>query len=82
MYGLAYVLIPKQFASLQAELDQAMAPFMRGGDKEFRAKSSRSTMRRTRSRDCTAQRFGAILMARYLSPIREQMRGTICAQID
>jgi hypothetical protein len=35
MYGLAYVLIPKQFASLQAELDQAMAPFIRGGDKEF-----------------------------------------------
>src|SRR6185436_6295325 len=35
MYGLAYVLIPSQFASLQAELDRTLAPFMRGGEKEF-----------------------------------------------
>jgi hypothetical protein len=35
VYGLAYVLIPKQFASLQVELDRTLAPFMRGGDKEF-----------------------------------------------
>lgn len=35
MYGLAYVLIPKSFSSLQAELDQALAPFMRGGDDAF-----------------------------------------------
>jgi hypothetical protein len=30
-YGLAYVLIPAAFASLQAELDRALAPFRRGG---------------------------------------------------
>jgi hypothetical protein len=35
MYGLAYVLIPTQFASLQVELDRALAPFMRGGEEEF-----------------------------------------------
>ena len=35
MYGLAYVLIPSQFASLQTELDRTLAPFMRGGEKEF-----------------------------------------------
>jgi hypothetical protein len=32
MYGLAYVLIPSRFVSLQAELDQTLAPFRRGGD--------------------------------------------------
>lgn len=35
MYGLAYVLIPPTFASLQAELDKSFAPFMRGGDDAF-----------------------------------------------
>ena len=35
MYGLAYVLIPTQFSSLQAELDRTLAPFMRGGEGEF-----------------------------------------------
>jgi hypothetical protein len=35
MYGLAYVLIPQQFASLQAELDRTLAPFMRGGEDRF-----------------------------------------------
>src|SRR4051812_10071355 len=35
MYGLAYVLIPSQFGSLQAELDRMLAPFMRGGETEF-----------------------------------------------
>jgi hypothetical protein len=35
MYGLAYVLIPSQFTSLQAELDRTLAAFMRGGEKEF-----------------------------------------------
>jgi hypothetical protein len=35
MYGLAYVLIPSQFASLQAELDRTLAPFMRGGEQDF-----------------------------------------------
>jgi hypothetical protein len=35
MYGLAYVLIPQTFASLQAELDRTLAPFMRGGDDKF-----------------------------------------------
>jgi hypothetical protein len=35
MYGLAYVLISNQFASLQAELDRTLAPFMRGSDAEF-----------------------------------------------
>jgi hypothetical protein len=35
MYALAYVLIPQNFASLQAELDRTLAPFMRGGDDKF-----------------------------------------------
>jgi len=36
MYGLAYVLVPSKFKSLQTELDRTLAPFMRGGDAEFR----------------------------------------------
>jgi hypothetical protein len=35
MYGLAYVLIPSRFASLQSELDRTLAPFRRGGDDTF-----------------------------------------------
>jgi hypothetical protein len=35
MYGLAYVLVPRSFTSLQAELDRTLAPFMRGGDESF-----------------------------------------------
>jgi hypothetical protein len=35
MYGLAYVLIPPHFNSLQAELDRTLAPFRRGGDGDF-----------------------------------------------
>jgi len=35
MFALAYVLIPSRFASLQAELDRALAPFKRGGEESF-----------------------------------------------
>jgi hypothetical protein len=35
MYGLAYVIIPARFESLQAELDQTLAPFRRGGEDVF-----------------------------------------------
>jgi hypothetical protein len=35
MYALAYVLVPRSFTSLQAELDRTLAPFMRGGDESF-----------------------------------------------
>lgn len=35
MYGLAYVLIPSSFISLQSELDQTLARFRRGGDDTF-----------------------------------------------
>jgi hypothetical protein len=35
MYGLAYVLLPRKFTSLQAELDRTLASFKRGGEKEF-----------------------------------------------
>jgi hypothetical protein len=35
MYGLAYVLIPGRFDSLQAELDRTLARFRRGGDGDF-----------------------------------------------
>src|SRR6266446_1874403 len=35
MYGLAYVLVPSRFASLQSELDQTLARFRRGGDDAF-----------------------------------------------
>jgi hypothetical protein len=35
MYGLAYVLIPPRFDSLQVELDRTLAPFRRGGEDEF-----------------------------------------------
>jgi hypothetical protein len=35
VYGLAYVLIPRIFHSLQAELDQSLAPFKRGGEDVF-----------------------------------------------
>jgi hypothetical protein len=35
MYGLAYVLVPSRFASLQSELDRTLAPFRRGGDDTF-----------------------------------------------
>jgi hypothetical protein len=35
MYGLAYVLIPSSFDSLQSELDRTLAPFRRGGDDTF-----------------------------------------------
>jgi hypothetical protein len=35
MYGLAYVILPRTFSSLQAELDRTLAPFKRGGEKDF-----------------------------------------------
>lgn len=35
MYGLAYVIIPAEFASLQSVLDEALAPFRRGGAGDF-----------------------------------------------
>jgi hypothetical protein len=35
VYGLAYVLIPRTFHSLQTELDRTLAPFRRGGDDVF-----------------------------------------------
>ena len=35
MYGLAYVLVPRQFDSLQSELDRALATFKRGGKDDF-----------------------------------------------
>jgi hypothetical protein len=35
MYGLAYVLVPSRFVSLQSELDQTLARFRRGGDDAF-----------------------------------------------
>jgi hypothetical protein len=35
MYGLAYVIIPARFESLQAELDRTLAPFQRGGEDVF-----------------------------------------------
>ena len=35
MYGIAYVIIPTEFESLQAVLDEALAPFRRGGLDEF-----------------------------------------------
>jgi hypothetical protein len=35
MYGLAYVLIPSRFDSLQSELDRTLARFQRGGDDAF-----------------------------------------------
>ncbi len=35
MYGIAYVIIPMEIASLQHALDDALAPFQRGGPDEF-----------------------------------------------
>lgn len=35
MYGLAYVLVPTRFHSLQEELDRSLAPFMRSGEDSF-----------------------------------------------
>ena len=35
MYGIAYVIIPTEFESLQAAFDEALAPFRRGGPDEF-----------------------------------------------
>ena len=35
MYGLAYVIIPARFESLQAELDRTLAPFRRGSEDLF-----------------------------------------------
>jgi len=35
MYGVAYVIIPVEFASLQAALDASLAPFRRGGLEDF-----------------------------------------------
>ena len=35
MYGIAYVIIPVEFASLQAALDEALAPFRRCGVGDF-----------------------------------------------
>ena len=35
MYGLAYVLVPRTFTSLQSELDRTLAPFKRGGEGDF-----------------------------------------------
>ena len=35
MYGLAYVLVPSSFVSLQSEFDQTLARFRRGGDETF-----------------------------------------------
>jgi hypothetical protein len=35
MYGLAYVLVPSRFVSLQSELDHTLARFRRGGDDAF-----------------------------------------------
>jgi hypothetical protein len=39
MYGIAYVIIPTEFESLQAALDEALAPFRRGGPDEFPRKA-------------------------------------------
>lgn len=35
VYGLAYVIIPTEFTSLQGLLDEALAPFRRGGAGDF-----------------------------------------------
>jgi hypothetical protein len=35
VYGIAYVIVPTKFASLQRVLDEALAPFRRGGPDEF-----------------------------------------------
>jgi hypothetical protein len=35
MYGVAYVIIPTDFASLQSVLDATLAPYRRGGPDEF-----------------------------------------------
>jgi hypothetical protein len=35
MYGLAYVILRRNFASLQEELDLSVAPFRRGGEERF-----------------------------------------------
>lgn len=35
MYGLAYVLVPRKFDSLQSELDRTLAAFKRGGEDDF-----------------------------------------------
>ncbi len=35
MYGLAYVLLPHRFSSLQVELERTLAPFKRGDEAEF-----------------------------------------------
>jgi hypothetical protein len=35
MYGLAYVIIPVEFASLQHVLDETLTPFRRGGEDDF-----------------------------------------------
>jgi hypothetical protein len=35
MYGLAYVIMPARFESLQAELDRTLAPFRRGSEDLF-----------------------------------------------
>ncbi len=35
MYGLAHVLVPRAFTSLQSELDRTLAPFKRGGEDAF-----------------------------------------------
>lgn len=35
MYGLAYVIIPSSFDSLQSELDRTLARFRRGGEADF-----------------------------------------------
>jgi hypothetical protein len=35
MHGLAYAIIPTEFASLQGVLGEALAPFRRGGPEDF-----------------------------------------------
>jgi hypothetical protein len=35
MFGVAYVLLPRKFESLQSELDRSLAPFKRGGEHDF-----------------------------------------------
>jgi len=45
VYGLAYVIVPTEFASLQAALDESLVPFRRGGTGDFpRARNLPLTM--------------------------------------
>jgi hypothetical protein len=60
MCDLAYVLVPRQFDSLQSELDRTLAAFKRGGEGDFPREKLALTTQRTGCFACINPDFATI----------------------